>query len=1422
MQNRLKFIRIKSLVLFIMLLWYVFPGQAQVSPTISTQPTSQSNLIGSNVAFTVAVDGTGPFIYQWQFNSNNLPNNIITTVAGNGNFGYSGDGNAATNACLYFPSRVAFDAAGNLYIADTDNNRIRKIGANGVITTVAGVGPSLPNLGWYSGDGGPATNANLYYPTDVAFDSIGNLYVADSGNFRVRMINTQGIITTVAGNGNYGYSGDGGPATNASLFSPITVAIDVSGNLFIADIYNNRIRKVDTHGIITTVVGIGPSWPLGGRYSGDGGAATNASLNQPQGVVSESSGNLFFADSGNNRIRKLDTNGIITTVAGNGGIYYSGDGGAATNANLYVPTDVAFDAVGNLFIADTYNNRIREVDANGNIATVAGNGYGADGSDSGAFSGDGSAATNASLWFPSGIAFDANHNLYFSDSNNHRIREVHFTGIPALSLTNISTSNSGDYKVVITGRYGSVTSAVATLTVLLPPSILVQPIIQGNSNATTSVTATGTLPLSYLWYFNFTNLVQSSTNDSLAVSNVSAANVGQYLVVVTNAYGSVTSQVATLSYPSSVTTEPASQIVLSGSNVTLTVTASGFEPLSYQWQLNGTNLPNNVITTVAGGGSSNPGDGGPATNAELNIVFGVTSDNQGNFYIADYGFCRIQKVNTNGIITTVVGNGRYAYSGDGGEATNASLYAPDSVAVGASGNLFIAEYIDSRIRKVDTNGIITTLAGNGTVGYSGDGGAATNASLNYPNGVAADSFGNVFIADTGNNCIRMVGTNGIITTVAGGGAGGLGDGSAATNASLNQPSGVALDAFGNLFIADTGDSRIREVSTNGIIATVAGNGTWGNSGDGGVATNASLGSPFAVAFDAFGCIFIADRGNMCVRQVDPNSIITTVAGNDTWGDSGDGGAATNASLNYPSGVALAASGGLLIADEWNFRVREITLGRSSALELSAVNTNNAGDYAVIITNPYGNGSVTSSVVSLTVVDFQFSNQVVLLGSNVTFSARAAGPVPVTYQWRFNDSNLDWATNASLTLTNLQLTDQGGFDVVVGNSYGSITSPMASLIVTGFPPSMVTVQPTNQTMGVGSNCTFTVAANGTPPLSYQWLFNGTNISWATNTTLTLTNVQLINEGSYDAMVGNFFGSATSSIAKLIVVDLSTGLNTPGLTWTTSGNAEWFAETTVTHDGVEAAQSGSVGNGQQSILQTTVGGPGILSFWWNISSFGSLSFSVNGTGQGTISHNTGWRRQTYYLGSGTQTLVWTYSGGTIPFGANAAWLDQVSYTSGGTAPLLTIAPRSQTTFTGAMVTFNSAAVGTPPLIYQWESNGANSSSTTNAILNLMNVQPTNSGIYTLTITNLYGSLVTNVTLLVQPFAINTTGTNLQLTANGLLMRVDGAFAPNALVIYASTNLTSWLPILTNPPATGSVQFLDPSATNLPVRFYRAGEQ
>ena len=332
---------------------------------------------------------------------------VITTIAGNGSFGYLGDGVPATTTALNRPVGVAIDAVGNVYFADRNNHRIRKVNTSGIISTIAGSG-----VADFAGDGGPATDASLNLPYGVAVDASGNIFFADLFNGRIRKIDTAGIIRTVAGNGPAVYNGDNIAATAASLNEPSGVAVDKSGNLFIVDAGNSRVRKVSSSGIITTIAGNG-----GSSNSGDGWPATAAELLTPYAIALDKRGNIYITEDQGNCVRKIGTDGIITRFAGTGTAGFGGDGGPAIAAGLEQCLGVVADTFGNVFISDAYNNRIRMVDTQGIISTIAGTG-------TGSYGGDNGPAKAANLSSPTGLALDKNGDLFIADFFNYRVRRV--------------------------------------------------------------------------------------------------------------------------------------------------------------------------------------------------------------------------------------------------------------------------------------------------------------------------------------------------------------------------------------------------------------------------------------------------------------------------------------------------------------------------------------------------------------------------------------------------------------------------------------------------------------------------------------------------------------------------------------------------------------------------------------------------------------------------------------------------------------------------------------------------------------------------------------------------------------------------------------------------------------------------------------
>lgn len=690
--NRSSFARLISLAL-VVLGALALPVSA--TPIITTFagyliPNGTATNIGVG-ASGVAVDSSGNVYFADSSNHTirklDPTTGLLTVVAGVGTSGFSGDGGLATSAKLNSPKGVAVDSSGNIYIADTSNHRIRKIDTSGNISTIAGTG-----TGTFGGDNAAATAARVNSPQGVAVDTAGNVYIADTSNNRVRKIDTSGTISTVAGNGTGGYLADNVSATSTRINAPRGVAVDSLGNIYIADTSNNRIRKVAS-GTITTFAGTGTA-----SFSGDGGAATSATIRAPQALTLDSAGNLYIADTTNHRIRKVNTSGTITTIGGSGSAGYSGDGGAATSAKVSSPAGIAVDSSGNVYVGDTGNLRLRKIDTSGNISTAAGTG-------SATYGGDGGLATNAQFTNPQQIVFDGAGNIYVSDSGTHRVRKIDTSGV----VTTIAGTGAAGYS----GDSGPATSA--------------------------------------------------QLNTPLGIALDSSGNL----------------------------------YIADGNNNRIRKVDTG-----------------GTITTVAGDGTGTyGGDNGPATSAQIFGPFGVAVYGT-DLYITDTGNNRVRKVNASGTITTIAGTGAANFSGDNGLATSATFNTPLGIAINSAGDLFITDYSNGAVRKITAaTGIITTVAGNGANGYGGDGGAATSAQLNSPRAVAVDSAGNIYITDTTNSRIRKVDTGGTITTIVGdGNAAFSGDGGLPSAAQVSTPQAITVTSSGNIYIGDTGNRRFRVIS----------------------------------------------------------------------------------------------------------------------------------------------------------------------------------------------------------------------------------------------------------------------------------------------------------------------------------------------------------------------------------------------------------------------------------------------------------------------------------------------------------------------------------------------------------------------------------------------------------------------------------
>jgi len=630
----------------------------------------------------------------------------IETVAGSGG---NGDGGPATLAQIGAIQGIALDRSGNIYLSDTDHHRVRKISPAGIITTIAGTG-----VAGFSGDGGAAASAQLNLPYGLAVDLSGSLYIADLGNNRVRRVDSTGTISTFA----------------AQLATPRNIVVDTAGVLYVSEFDGHRVRRITADGKLATFAGTGVA-----GSSGDGGRAVDAQLNCPAGLAIDGSGTIYVADSQNNRIRKITANGMITTAAADiptpravavdavgtlyiadsaAGVYgYTAAGGTSViegDGVLANILDLALDANGNVVLADDVH--LRKVDALGNVETIAGDAYLH-------ALGDGGAAVNAILLRPASVALDRAGNLYIADPGTQRVRQV---------------------------------SAAQTIGTI----------------AGTGIAVWGATP-------DYVPAITSGLNSPLGV-----AIDPQGSLYIADTYNHNIRKVGS----------------------------------------------DGLIATVAG---ISEGGRGPDLQSPLQTQLSgpqsVCFDRAGTLYVVDSANHRVLRMTT-AYVQVVAGNGVPGDSGDGGPAKSAQLNMPAACALDSLGNLFITDTMNHRVRKVNPAGVISTVAGSATAGLSGDEDAATKAQLQTPHGVAVDDSGDIFIADTGNHRIALVTPDGMIHTIAGQGTAGFqGDGGPGLQALLASPRGLFLDGAGALYLADTGNDRVRRLvpwTSNTVLTSLPG------------------------------------------------------------------------------------------------------------------------------------------------------------------------------------------------------------------------------------------------------------------------------------------------------------------------------------------------------------------------------------------------------------------------------------------------------------------------------------------------------------------------------------------------------------------------------------------------------------------------
>ncbi len=840
-----------------------------------------NNIPGSPVI--EAKPGITAGTYQIEVKATAVVKAAVTTLAGMAGMPGSVNG-TGTSASFRNPFGVATDAAGNVYVADRLNHLIRKITPAGVVTTLAGM------AGTTGSANGTGTAASFNTPTGVATDAAGNVYMADFGNHLIRKITPAGVVTTLAGMAGMPPGSVNGTGTAASFAKPTGVATDAAGNVYVADQVNQLIRKITPAGVVTTLAS------MAGTQGSANGTGTAASFDLPGGVATDAAGNVYVADSGNHLIRKITPAGVVTTLAGMAGTFGIANG-IGTAASFDIPAGVATDAAGNVYVADFLNHLIRIITPAGVVTTLAGMA-----TVQGSANGTG---TSASFNFPGGVATDAAGNVYVADQFNHLIRKIDISGCMAFDTivfivlrTPLSVDLATTDTVFCAGEQLEINRRITFLPsdsswvfdsircimcdngiteadftsndgdstgtgmrrIIAPidlPSDIDPYKLRIYAHTTGGQNCVDSLDFSFIvdpiptfdYVNNIDSLVLCFDDTSRTIEIIPGlATTYEYTIIngpvghdLTNDFNNI----------------PGSPVIEAKPGIT-----AG----TYQIEVKATAVVKAAVTTLAGMAGTPGSANGTGTAASFDLPAGVATDAAGNVYVADFNSHLIRKITPAGVVTTLAGMAGTTGSANG-TGTAASFNTPTGVATDAAGNVYVADFGNHLIRKITPAGVVTTLAGMAGMPPGSVNGTGTAASFAKPTGVATDAAGNVYVADQVNQLIRKITPAGVVTTLAGmagtqGSANGTG-----TAASFDNPTGVATDAAGNVYVADSGNHLIRKITPAGVVTTLAGMtlmpGFANNTG-----TAASFAGPAGVATDAAGNVYVADAGTNLIRKID--------------------------------------------------------------------------------------------------------------------------------------------------------------------------------------------------------------------------------------------------------------------------------------------------------------------------------------------------------------------------------------------------------------------------------------------------------------------------------------------------------------------------------------------------------------------------
>ena len=786
----------------------------------------------------------------------NTAYSLVSTFAGSGSSG-SSDG-AATTATFRYPLAVAVNAAGDVFVGDEDVNTIRKISKDGQVSTYS-----------YGFDDGSGNFLNYNSPVALAIDKNGTLYIADRDNHTIKKITSVGVGSVLAGSGIAGSAN--GQGREASFNFPEGIAVDGDGNVYVSDRDNNKIRKISPTGLVSTLAGTGTA-----GYAD--GPAASANFKTPKGIAVDGDKNLYVADYGNSLIRKISAAGEVTTVAG--GSSWSNADGIKSDASFSSPFSVAIDVNGDIYVGESA--RIRKISPNGVVNTVAGNSAG--------FSGTDGIGTAASFWGPIGICLDYKGSLFIASNLNKKIRKLSLTGYTASPALPAGLSlNSG------TGQI--------------------------------SGTPTG------------------------------SPEKGNYTITAVNAYGSSSYEIGI-----TVLVSPPGFSYTSNSYSFLKNQAISEMTLSHT---GGSIIPYAQVSTLAGQNTYGFRDG-RGSEAAFNSINAIACDSDGNVYESDDK--KIRKITPSGLVTAVSGQSKGGYlDGNAAEALYSSISA---LAFNSKGELYIAE--TNRIRKLGLDGLVSTVAGTGVSGNAD--GVGTAASFKLIKAIAFDKNDNLFIADYGDNKIRKLNVDGTVSTYAGTGVWGSKNGSA-LSAEFNYPDAITADRNGNVFVGE--GYSIRIITTDGVVANFAGDGGTGGNKDG-VGTSAQFNNISALTYANDGNIYVINQAGGYLRRVSGNAVVTTIAGGgSTSSGNGVDGRGNAASFGILCTAITTDKNGNIYTCE-RFKVRKVSTGGyfltggllPAGLSFNDLNGTISGtpaevfekqDYSVVASNEGGNYTVDFSI-----------------------------------------------------------------------------------------------------------------------------------------------------------------------------------------------------------------------------------------------------------------------------------------------------------------------------------------------------------------------------------------------------------------------------------------------------------------------------